>query len=58
MMALLRAAENQPFAPSPPDSGTLNLIPWPKSVTVGPGVMRLSPDSRIVAAGPTLKPLA
>ncbi|HEY7427649.1 MAG TPA: family 20 glycosylhydrolase, partial [Gemmataceae bacterium] len=36
----------------------LNLIPWPKTVQVGEGRMKLTVDSRIVAGQEELKPLA
>lgn len=36
----------------------LNLVPWPKSVTMGQGQMALTPKSRIVATHATLVPLA
>lgn len=41
-------------------SGTtqLNLIPWPKSVQMGIGLMSLKADSRIVAGDSRLRPLA
>jgi len=36
----------------------LALIPWPKTLHVGKGTLALRPDRRIVAAGPSLLPLA
>jgi len=36
----------------------LNLIPWPKSLQLGQGHMKLDQNSRIVAADPSLAPLA
>lgn len=36
----------------------LNLLPWPKSVSIASGEVRFGAQSRIVAASPELKPLA
>jgi hexosaminidase len=36
----------------------LHLIPWPKTLHLGTGYMRLSANSRIVAGEPQLRPLA
>ena len=36
----------------------LNLIPWPKSLQLAQGHMKLDQNSRIVAADPSLAPLA
>jgi hexosaminidase len=36
----------------------LHLIPWPKTLQVGAGHLRLSADSRVVAAEEQLRPLA
>jgi hexosaminidase len=40
-------------APQPP-----HLLPWPKSIVVAPGRVRIDAESRIVAADAELKPLA
>jgi hexosaminidase len=48
-----------PGAIDPADSHPgLNLIPWPKSLTVKPGCMKLNDATRIVSGDPSLKPLA
>jgi len=41
-----------------PTNSQLNLLPWPKSVSIESGEVRLGAQSRIVAASPELGPLA
>jgi hexosaminidase len=41
-----------------PANSQLKLLPWPKSVNLASGEVRLGAQSRIVAANPELKPLA
>ncbi len=53
--ALLAAAAAPPVPPRPPG---LHLIPWPQAVTTQPGRLVLTARSRVVAAGPALRPLA
>lgn len=45
-------------APAAPRPAGLNLIPWPKSLTLQEGTLTLAPASKIVAASDELKPLA
>ena len=40
------------------DTSVPPLVPWPKSVTLGQGSLKLKADSRIVAADSSLAPLA
>src|SRR5262245_33304289 len=40
------------------DPSDMHLIPWPKSVTAGPGYMPLTAERRVVAGDDKLKPLA
>jgi len=56
-MAVLAAGSRARAADEGP-SPALNLIPWPKSVDIDPGSMRLDRESRIVATDDSLAPLA
>ena len=53
MVATPAVADELPIRPA-----ELNLIPWPKSLTLASGEMKLTADSRIVAANAALAPLA
>jgi len=58
--AILLALALSPAAGEPVDplKEKLNLIPWPKVITLGPGAMPLTDKSRIVATSKALEPLA
>ena len=45
-------------AETTPGNLPLNLLPWPKSVNVESGEVRIGSESRILVASPELRPLA
>ena len=58
LLPLLICLAGQREATAVPPQPPLNLLPWPKSVCLAPGTVRLDEQSRIVIASAKLEPLA
>ncbi len=58
LLPLLICLTGQRQATAVPPQPPLNLLPWPKSVCLAPGTVRLDEQSRIVIASAKLEPLA
>lgn len=58
-LTLIGIAAILPVTPAgaAPTDPPLSLLPWPKSVTVAAGQVRIGSDSRVLVASPELKPL-